>query len=73
MVERREQFRLPLETRQPIRILCERVRQDFDRNVALQPGITSAIHFPHPASTNGRENLVGANASASDKGHGGFR
>ena len=42
----------------PFRITRERVRQDFDRDVALQPRIARAIHLAHAARAERRNDLV---------------
>ena len=49
VIERGERARLALESRAPFTVLRERLGQDFDRDVALQPGIASAIHLAHSA------------------------
>ena len=41
--------RLPLEPRQPIRIISEGRREDLEGNVAFQPRVTSAVNLAHPA------------------------
>jgi hypothetical protein len=58
MVERGEQLRLALETRDPFGIGRERVGQDFQRHVATEARIARAIHLAHPAFAKLREDLV---------------
>ena len=54
-------MRFALEARQTIRIEREDVRQHFERNVAIQFGVASAIDLTHPAATERGQNLVVAN------------
>jgi hypothetical protein len=42
---------------------------DLDRDIPIQPRIVRAVHFPHPALANRREDLVGAEFVAYRKGH----
>ena len=64
MVERSEHLRLALEPRETIRILCERVREDLQRDLAVQLRIARAIHLAHAAGADGGEDFVRAEASA---------
>jgi len=43
MIERRDDLRLTLETFPPLRVSRESFGQDFDRNLALQLAVASAI------------------------------
>src|ERR1700722_11313997 len=58
-----------VEPRQPVRIECERGRQDLERDVAIQPGITTAIHLSHPARAKDGDDLEWAKAGAGCQGH----
>src|SRR6187402_2613430 len=49
MVQRGQRSRLACETRHSFRVARERLRQDLDRHVPIQPGITRAKHRAHPA------------------------
>jgi hypothetical protein len=69
VIQRREQLRLALEAREPLRIACDRLRQDFDRDVAIQRRIARAIDFAHPAGANRTDDLVRAETGA-DREHG---
>jgi len=69
MVERREEFRYALEARQPIRILRERLRQDLDRDVALQPRIARAVDLTHSARPDERDHFVDSETNAWREGH----
>ena len=44
-------------------------RQHLDRDGPLQPRVPRLVHLPHSARAQGRENLVGAEASAGCKRH----
>ena len=58
MIQRREHFRFALKPADAIRIARELVRQDFDRNLALQFRIASAIHLAHAAFAEQCDNLM---------------
>jgi hypothetical protein len=45
VVERGEHFRFPLKPRETFRLVGTRFRQDFDRDVALEPRIVGTIHL----------------------------
>jgi hypothetical protein len=45
MIERGQDQRFTLETREAIRIEREGRRQDFQRDIAVQLGISRAVHF----------------------------
>ena len=49
MVQRRERLRFAREPGEPVGIAGERVRQDFQRDVAIELRIARAIHLPHAA------------------------
>ena len=50
MIQRGEDFRFALKSREPIGISRERGRQDLDRDLTLQLGIGRPIHLPIPPS-----------------------
>ena len=64
MVERGEQFRFALESGQPIEILCECLREDFDRNVALEVCVARPIHLAHGAGAQCGHDLIAAESGA---------
>src|SRR5262245_29464520 len=49
MIEGSENFGFALETAYPVRIPRKLIRQDLDRDFALQLRVSSAIHLAHPA------------------------
>ena len=59
MIQRRDRLRLLLKAPQPFRIAGKRRRQNFDRNLAIQPRVSRAIHLTHAAGAGGRHDLVG--------------
>jgi len=69
MVERREDLGFPLEPRKPILIRRECLWQDFDRDVALQPGVMRPLDLPHAADSQGGQHLVRAETSAGEERH----
>ena len=64
MVERGEHLRFALEPGESFGVAGEGVRQDLDRDVAIQLGIARAIHLAHAAGPHGGEDLVRAEADA---------
>ena len=69
MIERGEQLCFTLKSREPIGIARERVGQDFDRDLALQPRIFRAIHLAHAARAEKRDDLISAESSAGGEAH----
>jgi len=63
MIQRREDLRFALESRQALGIGGEQIRQDLDGDVAMQPRVAGAIHLPHAARANGRNDFVRPEAS----------
>jgi hypothetical protein len=61
--------RFLFEPLQAIPIGAEAGRQDFDGDVAPEPGVPCAIHLAHAARTEWADNLIGTEASAERKGH----
>ena len=49
MVQAGEDLGLPLEPSQPIRISGKRLRQDLQRDIAVELRIRRTLHFAHPA------------------------
>ena len=49
MVERRENLRFALESRETVGIGREGIREDLERDVAIEPRIARAIHLAHAA------------------------
>jgi hypothetical protein len=69
MIERGEDFRFALEPRDAFRVSRERLGEDFDGDVAIEPRVARPIHFAHPASPDSGENLVRTEARASGQWH----
>src|SRR6516165_864440 len=59
MIQRRDRTRFPLEA------LRKLLLGDFDRDGAIKPRVAGLVHLAHPASADGREDLVGAEFVAS--------
>ena len=49
---------LPLEALQTVRVRGERFRQDLERHLAVQLGVTGAVDLAHPARAERRDNFV---------------
>jgi hypothetical protein len=69
MIERGEDLRFAMTARAPVGIGGERIRQDFQRDVATEFGIAGAIHLTHSAFANGGNNLIGAKTASEAYGH----
>jgi hypothetical protein len=70
MVQRRQQLRLALEARQPIRMPRERDGQNLDRDLSAEIGVRCTVDFPHPARTNQRGDVIRAEGGAEGQRHG---
>src|SRR5262245_27081947 len=57
VVERCEQLRLALESREAIRIEGEDSGQHFQRDVSIEPRVARSIDFAHPAGTDGSDDF----------------
>src|SRR5262245_3296078 len=63
MIERRQHARLAVEARQPLPILCERSRQDLDRDVAAELRVSGAVDVAHASGADHTGHFVRADAS----------
>ena len=66
MIQRRQQARFSLEACAPARIRGKDVRQDLDRDVAFELGVSRAIDVAHSPGAEQRADLVGTQALAGD-------
>ena len=73
MIQHREQLCLAGEARQCSRIARERIRQHFDRDVAIEPGVLRAIDLPRASRAEEGLNLVTTEAGAVFDWHGNSR
>jgi hypothetical protein len=64
MIERREDLRLAMKAREPIRIARERGRQNLQRDVAIQLRIARPIHLAHTAGADGGDDFIRSESSA---------
>ena len=64
MVQRGEHLGLAGESRKPVGIAGERVWQDLQRDIAIEPRVAGPKHLAHPAYADRREDLVAAESSA---------
>jgi hypothetical protein len=62
-------LRLALQTGRPLRVGGSRLGDDLDGDVAFQSRITRAIHFPHAAAANQRDDFVRAEPGAGSESH----
>ena len=64
MVQRREQLRLALESRQPFRIPGHRFRENLDGDIAVQLRVPRPVDLAHASRAERRQDFVGAEACA---------
>jgi len=69
VIERREHLRFTSEPRQPIRIEREGVRQNLQRDVAIELAVARTIDLAHAACAEGRQNFIGTEARAGNERH----
>ncbi len=69
VIQGRDHFRFALEPREACRIGSKRLRQDLDRDLALEPRIAGPIHLPHAAGADLRGNFIRTKPGASGQGH----
>jgi flagellar biosynthesis regulator FlbT len=69
LIQRREDLRFPLEPGETIVIAGKKIRQDFDRDVALELGVAGAIDLAHATRAQGAQDFVRSESSASGERH----
>ena len=73
MIERAERLRFSLESREAVRIGREMGRQKLQCGVAVQPGITRAIHLAHAAGSDKVQDLVNPDLPSAESLFAGWR
>src|SRR5215467_12426030 len=68
MIERSQHLRLALKAKHATRIVSERFRQHFQRDVTLQLHVARAVHLTHTTGADGRGDLIGAEFCADGDG-----
>ena len=71
MIERGEHPRLAFEAGEPVGIVLERARQNFDRDLSAQPRVPRAVHFAHPTDAQQPLQLEDAEAPPGEQRAGG--
>jgi hypothetical protein len=69
MIQRGEDAGLALEARQPLGIVCKRVREDLDGDVTPEPRVACAVDFAHSAGPDGGVDLVRTETGACGQWH----
>ena len=69
MIECRQDLGFAFEASHSRGILREDFGQNLDGYLALQPGVSRAVHFAHSSGVNRRKDLVGAKLVARSQGH----
>ena len=60
MIQSGQCARFLAEAFQPVRIADKLLGKRLEGDIPLQPGIASAVHFPHSSRANALENLIRA-------------
>ena len=58
MVEGREDLRFALEPREPVRVGCKRLRQNLQRDVTIELGVSRAVDLAHTTGADLGQDLV---------------
>jgi len=69
VIEGGEQLRFTTEARDAAGVGGERVRQNLQRDISVQPRIASAIHLSHSAGADRRNDLVDVDACSAGEAH----
>jgi hypothetical protein len=69
MIERRKDFGFAIEARETLRVARERLRQNLERNVAIQPGVARPINLTHAAGAKGLDDFVHTKTQTGSQGH----
>ena len=73
VIQRGERLRLAREAGEAIGIGSERLRQDLDRDVAIEPRVARAIDLAHAAGAEQRDDFVDVETRAGREEHEGRR
>jgi hypothetical protein len=60
VIQRGQRLRFPSETRHALRIMRERIGEDFERHVAIESRVARPINLPHAAGTECTNDFVQA-------------
>src|ERR1043166_5582286 len=69
VIEQGEDLSLTVESRQTTGVQSQVLRQELDRYIPIQPGISRPIYLAHSSRTDGCEDLVSSQAIARRKSH----
>ena len=69
MVQRGQDCGFARESGQAIGVVRKRIRQDLQRDIAIELGVARAIDLAHAAGPKGREDLVGTKAITGGQAH----
>ena len=68
MIECGEGFGFALESDKTVGVVCKRIGQDFDRDLAAEIRVPRAPHLPHPADADLGGDFVDSEAGTGSKG-----
>jgi hypothetical protein len=69
VIERGQDLRFAIKALPPLHIVGDELRQDLDRDVALQSAVAGAIHLAHAAGADGAQNFEPADARPAFERH----
>ena len=64
MIQRGEHTRFALQAREPVGVARERVRQELDRDIAIELRVARVVHLTHAARTEQGMHLIHTKAPA---------
>ncbi len=71
VIERSEHLGLSLESRAAVVILERRSREDFERDIALEAGVTRAKHLAHAPDADGADDFIRTDPLSRNERHSG--
>jgi hypothetical protein len=69
MIELRDRPGLAIKALAELRIGCKGVRENLDRDRAIEPRVSGFVHLSHPTGADERQDFVWAEASAGEQWH----
>ena len=68
MVQGRQRLRFARESREPVRVTGEYLREDFERDIAMELRVARAKDLTHPADADAGDDFIGTEACAGRQG-----
>ena len=68
MVQGRERLGFAGESREPVRVTGEQIREDLERDIAVELRVARAVDLAHAAGANGGDHFIGTETGAGSEG-----